>query len=89
VKRASPPKAGGDAFRVRFVGKDDAPLSMPEMQQGLLELARKLREHGNVRVKRGTLYLTLIDEDGKEILLDRKGEWEIRPYKSAAEQFGL
>jgi hypothetical protein len=55
----------------------------------LLELARKLRDHGSLRAKRATLYVTFVDDDGKETMPDVNGTWEIRPYKSAAEQFGL
>lgn len=82
-------KPGSEPFKIKFRGKDSAPLTMAEMQQGLLEVIRKLRAHDNLRVKWATLYLTVIDEDGKEVLLDPIGEWEISPYKSAADQFGL
>ena len=36
-----------------------------------------------------TLYLTMIDEDGNEVLPDPKGEWVLYPYKSAADEHGL
>lgn len=61
---------------------------MQEVQQGLLESIRKLRDHQGLRAKWVTIYLTFIDEDGKEALPDPKGEWELFPYKSAAEEFG-
>lgn len=81
-------KPASEAFKIKLRGKDNAPLSMGEMQQGLLEAIRKLRAHNNLRVKWATLYMTVIDEDGKEVLLDPKGEWELYPYKSAADEFG-
>jgi hypothetical protein len=89
TRRVAPKKTGSDAFKVRFCGKDEAPLSMAEIQQGLLELVRKLRHHDALRVKRATLYVTFVDHDGKEVMPDATGEWEIRAYRSAADEFGL
>ena len=55
LDRMPPPKnPGGDAFKIKFIGKDGTPLSMADMQQGLLELARKLRAHDALRIKRAT-----------------------------------
>lgn len=78
-----------EPFKIKLRGKDNAPLSMREVQQGLLEAVRKLRKHEDLRAKWVTLYLTLIDEDGKEVVLDPKGEWELYPYKSAADEHGV
>jgi hypothetical protein len=89
AKRASrPQKTGGEAFRIKLRGKDNAPLSMPDVQQGLLEVIRRLRAHDTLRAKWITLYMTVMDEDGKEILPDPSGEWEIYPYKCAADEHG-
>lgn len=82
-------KPGGEPFKIKLRGKDSAPLSMPEVQQGLLEIVRALKPHGSMRVKWITVFMTVIDEDGKEVWLDPGGELEIRPYKSAAEEFGV
>jgi hypothetical protein len=87
TQNASP--ASGDAFKVKFLGKDNTPLSMADAQQGMLELIRKLRGLDTLRIKRATLYVTFIDGDGKEVMPDAKGEWEIRPYKSAAEEYKI
>lgn len=77
------------AFKIKLRGKDNAPLSMREIREGLYEAARRLDAYdGTHRAKWVTLYLTMIDEDGKEVLPDRSGEWTIRPYKSAADEFG-
>lgn len=57
--------------------------------QGLYDISRKLQPYGEYRAKWATLYLTVIDEDGKEVLLDQKGEWELYPYKSAADEAGV
>lgn len=77
------------AFKVKLRGKDGAPLSMPELQQGLYEAARCLKPLKGYRVKWATLYLTVVDENGEEVIIDRKNEWTIYPYKSAADDAGL
>ena len=74
---------------MKLRGKDDTPLSMTDMREGLYETARRLLHfQDGYRVKRATLYLTVIDGDGNEVLLTRAGEWIIYPYKSAADEFG-
>ncbi len=89
MKRSSrPKKPDSEPFKIKLRGKDGAPLTMREVQQGLLETIRKLRAHENLRAKWLTIYTVLIDEDGKEVVLDPKGEWELHPYKSAADEFG-
>lgn len=90
-KKKSRKTAGGNsaAFKIKLRGKDQTPLSMTEIQQGLYDISRKLQPYGDYRAKWATLYLTVIDEDGKEVLLDPKGEWELYPYKSAADEAGV
>ncbi|PPC99459.1 MAG: hypothetical protein CTY31_10675 [Hyphomicrobium sp.] len=82
-------KKDGGGFKVKLRGKDNAPLSMPEMRDGLYEIARRLQPfQDGYRVKRATLYLTVVDADGNEVLLTPEGEWTIYPYKCAADEFG-
>ncbi len=82
-------KNEGSGFKIKLRGKDNAPLSMPEMSEGLYEVARRLQQYQDgYRVKYATLYLTVIDSDGREILLTRESEWTIYPYKCAADEFG-
>ncbi|MCB1381292.1 MAG: hypothetical protein KDK89_23410 [Alphaproteobacteria bacterium] len=84
-------KAKGDsaAFKIKLRGKDSAPLSMRELREGLYEAARRLSAYDSThRAKWVTVYLTMVDEDGNEVLPDRKGEWVLYPYKSAADEFG-
>lgn len=82
-------KHGGSGFKVKLRGRDGAPMSMPEMRDGLYEIARRLQPfQDGYRVKRATLYLTVVDGDGNEVLLTRDGEWTIYPYKCAADEFG-
>jgi hypothetical protein len=91
LKRSSEPqKPGADGpFKIKFRAKDNAFLSMQEMQQGLLEAIHALREHNGLQVKWATLYLTLVDESGNEVSLNSNGEMELHPYRSAADQLGL
>lgn len=64
-------------------------MSMPEMRDGLYEIARRLQPfQKGYRIKRATLYLTVVDSDGSEVLLTREGGWTIYPYKCAADEFG-
>lgn len=85
-------KSGGGkntTFKIKLRGKDGAPLSMQELQQGLYEAARRLKLYKNYRAKWATLYLTIVDEHGEEVILDRKGEWVLYPYDCAADDVGL
>lgn len=88
ASRKKSAKGGESALRIRLRGKDGAPLSMPELQQCLYDIALKLKPHGDYRAKWATLYLTLVDENGEEVIIDPKGEWTIYPYQSAADEHG-
>lgn len=91
-KAAKKPKgAAGEsaALKIRLRGKDGAALSMQELRDGLFEAARRLQIFEQThRAKWATLYLTMIDEDGREVLPDGKDEWIVHPYKSAADEHG-
>jgi hypothetical protein len=90
AKTPRTPKGENTAFRIKLRGKDDAPLSILEFQQGLYEVSCKIAPVDSAyRIKWATIYLTVIDEDGNEVRLNAKGEWLIRPYKSAADEHGL
>lgn len=85
-------KAGGStssAFKIKLRGKDGAPLSMTELNQGLYDISRKLKPYAPYRAKWVTLYVTFVDEHGEEVVIDRKGEWVLYPYDSAADEAGL
>ena len=73
-------------LRVRIRGRDDAPLSMTDMRQGLFELARRLDEHSDYRIKAASLYLTVVDAHGDEVTVSKSGEWSIFPYECAADR---
>src|SRR5688500_8549411 len=65
-KSGNTPKSASASFKMPLRGKDGAPLSMKDVQQGLYEAARYLQQfEGTLRAKRATLYLTMVDEDGK------------------------
>lgn len=88
-KPATPRKEGSGAFKVRIRSESGETLSMQEIRDGLYETARRLKSHKEChRAKWITLYLTVLDMSGKEILPDPSGSWEICPYKSAADEHG-
>lgn len=89
AKKPAVKNTENSSLKIRLRGKDGAPLSMTELQQGLYDIARKLRPYGHCRAKWATVYLTLVDENGEEIVIDAKGEWTIYPYDSAADQHGV
>jgi len=77
------------SFKIKLRGKDNAPLSMQDLRQGLYDIARKLSPYTDYRAKWVTVYLTLVDEDGQEVQIDKKGEWTLYPYRSAADEEGV
>ena len=83
---ATPPKRKNTSFKIKLRGKDDAPLSMQDLRQGLYDIARKLSEYSGYRTKWVTLYLTMVDENGQEVRINKKGEWTLYPYQSAADE---
>lgn len=85
-KAPRPPDSA--AFRIRLRGKDNAPLSIPDLNQGLYEVMRRLARYSDYRAKWVTLYLTIVDENGREVRIDDSGEWTIYPYQSAADEHG-
>lgn len=85
--RTQKPK-DGEAFKVRIRGKDDAPLTMQQLQQGLYEAAKALQPHNELRAKRATIYINLIDADGQIVTIDAKNEISVYPYRSAADEHG-
>jgi hypothetical protein len=89
VRKSAPKKADSTSFKIRLRGKDGAPLSMMALQQGLYDAARELKAHAGLRAKYATLYLTLVDENGDEVVIDTAGEWVIYPYASAADEHGV
>jgi hypothetical protein len=90
ANKRTPRKPESAAFKIRLRGKEGAPLSLQEVRDGIYEAARKLAPYErDYRFKWATLYLTVIDADGKEVLLDPSGEWTINAYKSAADEHGL
>jgi hypothetical protein len=86
-RKAAPKTTSSAGLKVRIRGRDDAPLSIAQLQQGLYELARKLDPYAaDYRAKRSTLYLTIVDQNGSEVSLSVSGEWSIWPYRSAADE---
>lgn len=82
-------KKKDSSFKIKLRGKDNAPLSMKELRQGLYDIARKMERYKNYRAKWATLYITLVDEDGTEVCINKQGEWTLYPYRSAADEHDL
>lgn len=86
-KRSYPAKSI-PGLKIRLCGKDDAPLSIAQLRDGLYQAARELMPYGqNYRIKSAVLYLTVIDVDGQPVQISRTGEIKIYPYKCAADDF--
>jgi hypothetical protein len=81
-------RGSDSASKYKLRGKDDSWLSMREVQQGLIDIARDLGKHQDHRAKWATFFILMVDDDGKEILINPKGEKTLYPYKSAADEFG-
>lgn len=89
-KQRTPKKSDGNtSSKIKLRGQDDGPMSMTEIRQGLYDIVRHLEKHPNCRAKWATFYLTLVDEDGKEVYVNGNGELILHPYKSLADELGL
>lgn len=78
------------SLKIRIRGKDNAPLGMDELREGLIETARKMQEYeAGYRVKFTTIYLTMIDEGGQPVRINEANELTIYPYRSAADEHGV
>src|SRR5262245_54359696 len=88
VRKPRPPAGDIEPLKIKLRGKDNAPLSMTDIKQGLYDAARQLL--GTVpqyRAKWATLYVSIVDENGNEVQLNAKNELVIYPYKSAADEY--
>ena len=79
-------------FRIRIRGRDNTPLTSSDLQQGLLEAVRRLKQHPDTRYKWVTISTEPINVDGKTVWPpsepgEEKGTWEIYPYRTAASDF--
>lgn len=89
-RKPGPPKNGLPALKVRLRGRDNGALSMQQLGEGLLEAAQILKQYeSGYRAKSATLYLTMIDEHGTPVCINRTNELTIYPYQSAAEEHGI
>lgn len=88
--KAGTGKDGSAPLKIKLRGKDNVPLSMAQLAEGLLEAARELKPYENgYRAKSATIYLTMVDEDGQPVRLNETNELIIYPYRTAAEDHGL
>jgi hypothetical protein len=85
TKRRAP--AATDAVKFHIRGKNNLPLSIPDAQQGLYQLAKYLEAHPNLRLARLDAYARFIDEHGRPAGIGTD-EIDIYPYQSAADEYG-
>lgn len=89
-RKAGAAKDDNASLKIKLRGKDNAPLSMAELREGLLEAARALQPYEkDYRAKSATIYLTMIDSDGQPVRINDANELIIYPYKSAADEHKL
>lgn len=89
-RKSGPAKDDRTALKIRLRGKDNSPLSMQEIRDGLMEAARQLTAYEpGYRVKFATLYLTMVDDDGDPVRINDANELDIFPYKTAADEHGI
>lgn len=89
-RKSSASRDDNSALKIRLRGKDNVPLTMQDLREGLLEAARKLKEYEpGYRAKFATIYLTMIDENGEPVRINDANELTIYPYKAAADEHGV
>ena len=89
-KKSGPFKDDTATLKIKLRGKDNAPLTMQELREGLLEAARQLKQYEpGYRAKFATIYLTMVDEDGQPVRINDANELVIYPYKAAADEHGV
>lgn len=83
-------KKAGSSLKIEIRGKDNAPLGMDELREGLIDAARKMQEYQNgYRAKFATIYLTVVDENGQPVRINDANELTFFPYRSAADEHGV
>ena len=88
-KKSSSRASEGAALKIKLRGKDDAPLSMQNVREGLYEAIWRLLPFAPpYRAKWVMLYLTLVDEHGDPVVPPDGNTWEINVYRSAADEHG-
>lgn len=90
ARKSGPSSSDNTALKIKLRGKDNAPLSMHEMIECLMEAARLLRQYENgYRARSPTIYLPMIDEHGEPVRINEANELIIYPYRTAAEEHGV
>lgn len=71
-------------------GRDNAPLTMPELRETVLEALLALKEYEpGYRAKSATLYLPMVDENGTQVRINDANELTFYPYRAAADEHGI
>lgn len=84
------PKDADKSLRIRLCREDGLPMTLPEAGECFFEVLRKLMSDPRChRVTRAMIYVSMIDQADAQYLPAPGGDWEIRPYSSAADEHGL
>ena len=78
------------AFKIKLRGRDNLPVTVREWREALLEAAYALKEYETeLRIKSATIYLTLVDQDGRTVRINEQNELTIFPYRAAADEHNI
>lgn len=78
------------ALRIKLKGRDNAPLTMSEWRETLLQAARELLQYETgYRIKSADIYIRMIDENGTQVRINEKNELTLYSYKAAADEHGI
>lgn len=89
-RNTGPRNDDNTALRIKLRGRDNAPLSIGELREGLLEAARALATYEkDYRARSASIYLTIVDQDGQAVRINKENELTIYPYRTAADEHGL
>jgi hypothetical protein len=87
-RSAGPPETA--TLRIKLKGRDNAPLTIGEWRETLLQAARELAQYEpDYRVKSADIYIRMVDENGTQVRINDKNELTLYPYKSAADEHGI
>lgn len=83
-------KASGGALKITMRHPDGAPLTTLEAGSGFEEVVRRLQADKLAKsITSLTIYVRLADADGCAYVPPGPAEWDVRPYRSAADEAGL
>jgi hypothetical protein len=78
------------ALRIKLKGRDNAPMTMSEWRETVLQAVRELLKYETgYRIKSADIYIRVIDENGTQVRINEKNELTLYSYKAAADEHGI